>query len=440
MLGIRRRLLNHRRPASEQIQNDLSVISEGCASCEPPRVWFVEEAAQPFVFGLLKGAVYLPPGFCAINKAEHRRAILAHEIGHIRRCDPGVNLLQMVAQGLFWFHPLVWWANLQIRKEREKCCDEAALARMATGARDYCMALVEMLKSSHTDRLPLGSVAVSGSVRNMEERIKAIMNAHSFYARSSVGVTISIVLLALALASTSCHVCESKTCETSSESVSANDTTAKVLIDPRIIAFPADSKETEEFLERENINPINQTITVDVSRIESNKTLTHDKGKSASFFKRKITSLESTIGNMHFLTAEQQDDYENLPQARVVANPQVLTRDGEPAEIGMISEEYVMLVEPGTQNTETEAFEHGTKLRVTPQINHRDGTTVMNMAFEISELIPGKNEQLPSAKVWKGTSTLTLDGEQGVLIPVIASHDGSTCYALVSAYRVPDSN
>ena len=55
-------------------------------------------------------------------------AILAHELAHIRRHDYLVSVLQSVIETLLFYHPAVWWVSKQVRRERECCCDELAVA------------------------------------------------------------------------------------------------------------------------------------------------------------------------------------------------------------------------------------------------------------------------------------------------------------------------
>ena len=64
--------------------------------------------------------------------------MLAHELVHWHRRDMWIGWLQVVVQGLFWFHPFVWWANNQLRHERECVCDEAVLRRDEHSPRSYC--------------------------------------------------------------------------------------------------------------------------------------------------------------------------------------------------------------------------------------------------------------------------------------------------------------
>jgi len=106
--------------------------------------------------------------------------------------------LQIIAQAVFWFHPFVWWANKRIRAEREKCCDEMAIARLGAEVRNYRSAIVNILISEYESTRPVPSLAVAGPVKNIEERIKTMLRpGKKFYRRPSLPAAAIIVLTAL---------------------------------------------------------------------------------------------------------------------------------------------------------------------------------------------------------------------------------------------------
>jgi len=168
-----------------------------------PKVWLLDGIGQPFVWGLLHGSIYLPADFVKVNSAEHRRDVLGHELSHILRFDAAVNILQIIAQAIFWFHPFVWWANRKIRAEREKCCDEMAIAHLGAIVKDYSSAIVNILISEHESTQPVPSLAVAGPVKNIEERIKTMLRpGKKFYKRPSLIAVIIVLLLGTLLVPT----------------------------------------------------------------------------------------------------------------------------------------------------------------------------------------------------------------------------------------------
>ncbi len=191
-------LWRQRKPLPAKIQSGIENLFSGLGIRTFPKVWMVEGIGQPFVWGLLRGNIYLPADFIKVNSAEHRRGVLGHELGHILRFDAAVNIFQIIAQAVFWFHPFVWWANKKIRAEREKCCDEMAIARLGAKAKDYSDAIVNILISEHESTRPVPSLAVAGPVKNIEERIKTMLRpGKKFYKHPSLPAVAIVVLTAL---------------------------------------------------------------------------------------------------------------------------------------------------------------------------------------------------------------------------------------------------
>jgi len=197
-LRVNRWLRRERKPLSAELQTAVENLFRDLGVRSVPKVWLVEGTGQPFVWGLLRGSIYLPANFTQLDSDESRRGVLGHEVSHILRFDAAVNLLQIIAQAIFWFHPFVWWANNKIRAEREKCCDEMAIARLGARAKDYSRAIVNTLIAEHKAALPVPSLAVAGPVKNIEDRIKTIMRpGRRFYRRPSLIVAITVFVLAL---------------------------------------------------------------------------------------------------------------------------------------------------------------------------------------------------------------------------------------------------
>jgi beta-lactamase regulating signal transducer with metallopeptidase domain len=97
----------------------------------------------PAVIGWLRPVILLPVTALTGLSEDQLRAVIAHELAHIRRLDMFVNLFQILVETLLFYHPAMWWLNRRIRAEREICCDEVAVS--LTGNRlEYARALALM--------------------------------------------------------------------------------------------------------------------------------------------------------------------------------------------------------------------------------------------------------------------------------------------------------
>jgi D-alanyl-D-alanine endopeptidase (penicillin-binding protein 7) len=115
------------------------------------RLRVVDGLASPITAGWWRPVVLVPASLVAGMPPQLLEALLAHELGHVRRHDYLVNLLQNVIETLLFYHPAVWWLSRRIRAEREQIADDFA-ARHLGEPRRLALALSELEKlqfSSH---------------------------------------------------------------------------------------------------------------------------------------------------------------------------------------------------------------------------------------------------------------------------------------------------
>jgi uncharacterized protein (TIGR03435 family) len=124
------------------------------------------------VIGCLRPIVLMQVGALAGLPALHIEAILAHELAHIRRRDYFVNILQGLAEAMLFYHPAVWWISGQIRQERERSCDDIAVA-LTGDALLYATALAGFERSRPL-RLGPSLAAAGGSLRGRIARLLGI--------------------------------------------------------------------------------------------------------------------------------------------------------------------------------------------------------------------------------------------------------------------------
>ena len=97
----------------------------------------------PAVLGWFRPVVMLPVNAITGLSEAQLRAVIAHELAHIKRYDAFVNLFQIAAESVLFYHPAVWWLSKRIRAERENCCDDAAIAVCGSPV-EYARALTLM--------------------------------------------------------------------------------------------------------------------------------------------------------------------------------------------------------------------------------------------------------------------------------------------------------
>jgi beta-lactamase regulating signal transducer with metallopeptidase domain len=83
---------------------------------------------SPAVIGWWRPVLLVPASMLTGLSHEHVRAVLAHELAHIRRWDPLFNAALAVTQVLLFFHPFTWWLVRTARAECEHCCDDLAIS------------------------------------------------------------------------------------------------------------------------------------------------------------------------------------------------------------------------------------------------------------------------------------------------------------------------
>ncbi len=166
------------------------------------RVRVSEHLSVPGVIGCIWPTLLLPVSVTTGMPVDDLKAILTHELAHIKRYDYLVNVFQMVIEALLFFNPAVWWISRQIRIEREACCDAVSIA--STGQRlKYAEVLVAWTAQLRQDTLTSSVMGFAGQENksNLVDRIKRITLAgHRPKLNISwpmAGVTIGLSLLCL---------------------------------------------------------------------------------------------------------------------------------------------------------------------------------------------------------------------------------------------------
>ncbi len=114
------------------------------------RLLVMRDPIGPASLGLFAPAVLMPVAIVRGKRPEELEPMLAHELIHIRRGDQYTGLLQLLAQVIWWFHPLVWMANREACRECERCCDEETVAELGCAPAVYARCLLDVVDQKQT--------------------------------------------------------------------------------------------------------------------------------------------------------------------------------------------------------------------------------------------------------------------------------------------------
>jgi len=153
-----------------RIQQALRTSSPSAIVAEIP-VLVTPSALEPGVFGPFRPVLLLPAGIAERLTPSELRAIVAHEMCHVRRKDNLTSALHMLVEALFWFHPLVWWMGARLIDERERACDEHVLA-LGSDPQVYAESILKVC-NFYLESPLFCTAGVTGS--NLKKRIEAIM-------------------------------------------------------------------------------------------------------------------------------------------------------------------------------------------------------------------------------------------------------------------------
>jgi protein TonB len=134
-------------PAQDELFDELQRVIGTSAECR-----VVNGLAQPVTFGVRPPVVLLPQAL--VDSPEPlRRAVVAHELIHVRRRDWVWLLAEEALRAAFWFHPAVWWLTTRVQLAREEFTDHVAV--LATGnRRAYVEALVQFADTAAIEPAP----------------------------------------------------------------------------------------------------------------------------------------------------------------------------------------------------------------------------------------------------------------------------------------------
>lgn len=194
-----RRWLASARPAPERVTALLPHVAARLRLSRQPQVLVVPGVVTPMIWSLGNRArLLLPERLLPSVDDDQLSTLLAHEMAHIRRGDQWVRLLELVVSVLYWWHPVVWLAQRNLRRAEEEACDAWVVWALPAQAEAYARAILTTVDFLSNDRPRPAPLATGMGDGPMKERLRNIVAA-STPRTFSAGARLSLIGLALVL-------------------------------------------------------------------------------------------------------------------------------------------------------------------------------------------------------------------------------------------------
>jgi len=98
-------------------------------------------------------------------------SVVLHERCHMLRRDPLTEVLAAVVSSIYWFHPLMWLAARQMRRDREHACDDRVL-EFGVSPADYAQHMIAIARWMQPSGTP---APCAGDASQLESRVTAVL-------------------------------------------------------------------------------------------------------------------------------------------------------------------------------------------------------------------------------------------------------------------------
>jgi beta-lactamase regulating signal transducer with metallopeptidase domain len=179
-----------------------AVVVEGCdevlaaAGFDGVEICTSSEVDRPSVIGFFSPRILIPKElFAQLTTAEFGQIVL-HEVGHLRRADDWINLLQKVSLVVFPLNPVLVWIERRLCLERELACDDAVL-RMTKAPKAYATCLTNLAEHRLGRRAAALSLGAWEKQSELSRRVHSILRGGEGMGRTQARVVMGVLGAAL---------------------------------------------------------------------------------------------------------------------------------------------------------------------------------------------------------------------------------------------------
>ena len=127
----------------------------------------------PMVWVFLRPVILLPVD-ANHWQTERLRAVLLHELAHIKRWDWTVQMVAQITCAVYWFNPLVWFAAHRVRIEAEQACDDHVL-NAGYRSTDYAQHLLDVTRNVKIAKATSSAAVAIARSSKIEGRLRTVL-------------------------------------------------------------------------------------------------------------------------------------------------------------------------------------------------------------------------------------------------------------------------
>ncbi|MFQ5414190.1 MAG: M56 family metallopeptidase, partial [Phycisphaerae bacterium] len=187
--------------------------ADGLGLRRVPETLMIDARSSPMICCGRRARLLLPVKLWSQLDHAGRRAVIGHELAHVRRRDHWVRWIEIVLASVYWWHPLMWWVRRRIDAEAELCCDAWVTWLWPAGRRAYAEALLttKQYVNDHEVAVPAVGIGVTtGRAGRFARRITMVMTEQVAPRMSMRGVVLGLALGVIGWVTTPAWSCPDK--------------------------------------------------------------------------------------------------------------------------------------------------------------------------------------------------------------------------------------
>jgi hypothetical protein len=151
---------------------------------------------RPSVIGFFSPRILIPLEVYERLTAAELEQVVMHEVGHLRRGDDWLNLLQKIGLVLVPLNPALLWIEKRLCFERELACDDDVL-RMTNAPKAYATCLTNLAEQRLGRRAAALSLGAWEQRSELARRVHSVLRRSEGMGRTQTRMVISVLLLGL---------------------------------------------------------------------------------------------------------------------------------------------------------------------------------------------------------------------------------------------------